>query len=503
VALQSQKKEVKGSYRRNPLFLIRAFTFLCLATVAVAEERKIPSLPKPGQVDRPEMIRFIKPDPKALPGIIVDDMDAKLIGQWKHSVHTPPFVGQSYVHDMKEAKGKKSATFTPDLPKGGYYEVRMSHNSNVRRANDVPVTIRHADGVTTVKVNEGEYAPIEKLFRSLGVFRFEKGRDGSVTIGTTGTDGKYVIVDSVQFLLVKSKHTSFSSKKQERRFSAGQVFDYNQPIIFESDFDGQGLDKWNLSEDDRYRLAKTNPNRLRITDAPGRVGEAKAVRFFVPREPNSFRAEISLPSEKGFNERWYGILTYVPEDWKVDPNKGADILIQWHAIPGNWRSTHPNLTICIQNSNWQVRRNFGLPQKNPERKIHNLEKPFQPGAWVSWVIHAKWSPGKDGLIRIWKDGEQVLDQKGPNVYGTIGKEYTPYLKTGIYHPEWHLNSDGRKKRYGAEISGVTKKEAYVAKVVVGSKDATYEMMASFLDFQKEGSDELPPVGIGPKAVSGK
>tara|TARA_B100001094_G_scaffold58296_1_gene53802 strand:- start:720 stop:2204 length:1485 start_codon:yes stop_codon:yes gene_type:complete len=491
---------VKGSYRRNPLFLIRAFTFLCLATVAVAEERKIPSLPKPGQVDRPEMIRFIKPDPKALPGIIVDDMDAKLIGQWKHSVHTPPFVGQSYVHDMKEAKGKKSATFTPDLPKGGYYEVRMSHNSNVRRANDVPVTIRHADGVTTVKVNEGEYAPIEKLFRSLGVFRFEKGRDGSVTIGTTGTDGKYVIVDSVQFLLVKSKHTSFSSKKQERRFSAGQVFDYNQPIIFESDFDGQGLDKWNLSEDDRYRLAKTNPNRLRITDAPGRVGEAKAVRFFVPREPNSFRAEISLPSEKGFNERWYGILTYVPEDWKVDPNKGADILIQWHAIPGNWRSTHPNLTICIQNSNWQVRRNFGLPQKNPERKIHNLEKPFQPGAWVSWVIHAKWSPGKDGLIRIWKDGEQVLDQKGPNVYGTIGKEYTPYLKTGIYHPEWHLNSDGRKKRYGAEISGVTKKEAYVAKVVVGSKDATYEMMASFLDFQKEGSDELPPVGIGPKAV---
>ncbi len=491
---------MKGSYRRNPLFLIRAFTFLCLATVAVAEERKIPSLPKPGQVDRPEMIRFIKPDPKALPGIIVDDMDAKLIGQWKHSVHTPPFVGQSYVHDMKEAKGKKSATFTPDLPKGGYYEVRMSHNSNVRRANDVPVTIRHADGVTTVKVNEGEYAPIEKLFRSLGVFRFEKGRDGSVTIGTTGTDGKYVIVDSVQFLLVKSKHTSFSSKKQERRFSAGQVFDYNQPIIFESDFDGQGLDKWNLSEDDRYRLAKTNPNRLRITDAPGRVGEAKAVRFFVPREPNSFRAEISLPSEKGFNERWYGILTYVPEDWKVDPNKGADILIQWHAIPGNWRSTHPNLTICIQNSNWQVRRNFGLPQKNPERKIHNLEKPFQPGAWVSWVIHAKWSPGKDGLIRIWKDGEQVLDQKGPNVYGTIGKEYTPYLKTGIYHPEWHLNSDGRKKRYGAEISGVTKKEAYVAKVVVGSKDATYEMMASFLDFQKEGSDELPPVGIGPKAV---
>jgi len=163
------------------------------------------TLPKPHQVDKPEMIRFIQPDPKALPGIVVDDVDAKLVGQWKHSVHTPPFVGVSYIHDMKEAKGEKSASFTPDLPKAGRYEVRMSHNSNVRRANGVPVTISHADGETMVKVNEGEHAPIEKLFRSLGVFRFEKGKAGSVTIGTTGTDGKYVIVDAVQFLPIEGK----------------------------------------------------------------------------------------------------------------------------------------------------------------------------------------------------------------------------------------------------------------------------------------------------------
>ena len=117
-----------------------------------------------------------------------------------------------------------------------------------------------------------------------------------------------------------------------------------------------------------------------------------------------------------------------------------------------------------------------------------------------WVIHAKWSPGKNGLVRIWKDEDLVLDQKGPNVYGTIGKEYTPYLKTGIYHPEWHLNSDARKKRYEAETPGVTKKEAYVAKVVVGREDATYEMMASCLEFQKDGIGEPSPAGNGPKAV---
>ncbi|MFP6899371.1 MAG: hypothetical protein VCA36_00420 [Opitutales bacterium] len=178
---------------------------LALFGSALVLGKDTPTLPKPGQVDKPEMIPFIQPDPKALPGIVVDDTDAKLVGQWKHSVHTPPFVGISYIHDMKEAKGEKSATFTPDLPKAGHYEVRMSHNSNLRRAKGVPVTIRHADGETVVKVNEGEHAPIEKLFRTLGVFRFEKGKSGSVTIGTKGTEGKYVIADAIQFLPVKKK----------------------------------------------------------------------------------------------------------------------------------------------------------------------------------------------------------------------------------------------------------------------------------------------------------
>ena len=159
-------------------------------------------LPRPDQVDKPENIQYIVPDPSTLPGIVVDNAEAVLVGQWKHSVHTPPFVGVSYIHDMKEAKGEKSATFTPDLPHAGRYEVRMSHNSNIRRANTVPVAIRHAKGETTIQVDEGEHAPINKLFRPLGIFEFKKGRNGSVTIGNARTEGKYVIVDSIQFIPV-------------------------------------------------------------------------------------------------------------------------------------------------------------------------------------------------------------------------------------------------------------------------------------------------------------
>ena len=109
---------------------LRIISLLSFFSALSAGWADSPVLPKPTQVDNPAMIPFIKPDPAALPGIVVDDTEAELVGKWKHSVHTPPFVGASYIHDMKEAKGKKSATFVPDLPKAGRYEVRMAHNSN-------------------------------------------------------------------------------------------------------------------------------------------------------------------------------------------------------------------------------------------------------------------------------------------------------------------------------------------------------------------------------------
>ena len=161
-----------------------------------------PRLPRPDQVDKPENIQLIVPDKTTLSGIVLDNTDAKLVGEWKHSVHTPPFVGESYSHDMKEKKGRKSATFTPDIPHSAIYEVRVSHNSNVRRAHSVPVTVRHAKGKSVVRINEGEPAPIGGLFRSIGTFHFKRGREGSITISTEGTEGKYVIVDALQFLLV-------------------------------------------------------------------------------------------------------------------------------------------------------------------------------------------------------------------------------------------------------------------------------------------------------------
>ena len=186
-------------------------TFLCAVTCAVAaapppklapHPAALPNTHAPGEVDRPELVPFIVADPASLSGIVVDETAATLVGKWQYSTHTPPYVGLGYLHDLRAEKGAKSATFTPELPRAGWYEVRLAHCSNVRRTTTAPVTIRHADGETIVRVNQREEPPHARLWRTLGTFRFAAGRAGFVRIDNAGTSDGYVIADAVQFLPV-------------------------------------------------------------------------------------------------------------------------------------------------------------------------------------------------------------------------------------------------------------------------------------------------------------
>jgi hypothetical protein len=147
---------------------------------------------------------------ESLPGIVVDDSQAKLVGDWQHSVFNKPFLGAGYVHDRNEGKGAKTITFFPELKAAGKYEVRFAYTSGENRATKVPITILHAAGETTVHVNERQAPPIASHFVSLGQFEFERGNQGYVIVSTTGTDG-HVIADAVQFLPADSSEPTSSS----------------------------------------------------------------------------------------------------------------------------------------------------------------------------------------------------------------------------------------------------------------------------------------------------
>lgn len=182
-------------------------SFLCLAALPLPAEvpkphpDAVPNTHAPGEVDNPAMVPHIVADPATLPGIVVDESEAVLVGEWAYSTHTPPYVGIGYLHDQKTGKGEKSVTFTPRLPAEGYYEVRLAHCHNVRRATNTPVTIRHAHGETTVRINQQETPEHGHLFRTLGRYYFRAGLAGWVRVANDGTDPtKVAIADAVQFL---------------------------------------------------------------------------------------------------------------------------------------------------------------------------------------------------------------------------------------------------------------------------------------------------------------
>jgi Protein of unknown function (DUF1553)/Protein of unknown function (DUF1549)/Planctomycete cytochrome C len=139
--------------------------------------------------------------PSRLAGITVDDKDAKLVGAWKPSTFTKPYVGDGYLHDDKAGKGEKSATFTPKLPKAGDYEVLVSYTPGTSRARKVPIAVHCAEGEKAVTLDQQPAPKVDNLFQPIGRFHFEAGEQGSVTISNKGTEG-HVIVDAVRFVPV-------------------------------------------------------------------------------------------------------------------------------------------------------------------------------------------------------------------------------------------------------------------------------------------------------------
>lgn len=137
--------------------------------------------------------------PKELPGIIVDSAQARAVGEWKHSQVMKPYIGDGYLHDENTGKGTKTLSFAPEITRAGRYELRLAYSHAESRATNVPVTIFHADGETTVHINQRNAPALDGRFVSLGQYRFEANGFGYALISNEGTHG-FVTADAVQFL---------------------------------------------------------------------------------------------------------------------------------------------------------------------------------------------------------------------------------------------------------------------------------------------------------------
>ncbi len=148
-----------------------------------------------------------------LPGIVLDDTDAKLTGSWSTSNRQPSPIGASYRHDNNKERGKKLATFSVTIPTAGEYEVRLLYTWHENRSTRTKVTVKGAASERTVVVNQRQPALKNRVPNALGVFRFTAGSIATVVVSNDGADG-YVVVDGLQILPIEIARQERAGKRE-------------------------------------------------------------------------------------------------------------------------------------------------------------------------------------------------------------------------------------------------------------------------------------------------
>ena len=141
---------------------------------------------------------------KDLPGIVVDNTDAKATGRWAKSSGVPNHVGSEYLYS--NTSGSK-VVYPVKFSQGGKYAVRISGAQHPNRAPKALVTVLHNGGSKSFRLDQrkspGAFnkAGSDGYFQSLGFYEFPSGQWDAVEISTKGGGG-LVVADAVQFLPV-------------------------------------------------------------------------------------------------------------------------------------------------------------------------------------------------------------------------------------------------------------------------------------------------------------
>jgi len=204
-----------GSIRMEPVFMVLGQSVATAAVMALESGHSLQEVPyaalrarllRDGQVlDLPAAIPpKILISRASLPGIVLDDGDAELQGEWRGSSSAGRYVGAGYLHDGDVDKGEKSATWKVAVPSGGKWRIGISYAAASNRATSVPVSLQAGDREQqTFALNQRQPITGKAVFQELTDVTLAAGEQLRVTISNKGTEG-HVIVDALQVRQVES-----------------------------------------------------------------------------------------------------------------------------------------------------------------------------------------------------------------------------------------------------------------------------------------------------------
>lgn len=180
------------------------------------------------------------------------------------------------------------------------------------------------------------------------------------------------------------------------------------------------------------------PHGAVISDSFARKGKS-SVRFELRSSDTicgySKRAELSLPAADSLQDiAWYAWSEYLPVDYAFD--KHNELHFQLHHSS---KYGPPLIGLWLTADRWKLVHTFDTVEISSRKpSIQQIDLgPVQKGAWTDWVLYTRFKLDTGGVIKLWRNGELLVDMSGPNFNREKGKpQKQPYLKFGLYKWPW-------------------------------------------------------------------
>jgi hypothetical protein len=210
---------------------------------------------------------------------------------------------------------------------------------------------------------------------------------------------------------------------------------------------------------------------FRTVSTPSLRGE-RAGRFELRRGDSKVtntgkRAEVLFMQNEN-KENWYSFGIYLPSSGFAKDSDN-DILSQWT------QSGFGSPSISLRSENDRFHFRFRDSKGNTESvDLGSISK----NTWNQFVFHVIHSSGSDGLIEVWRNGNRLIQRKGPNMYsGPL-----PRWKVGIYKPTWERKSTDTDVRV-----------AFFDNIRIGNQNASYDEMRPSADNNKGWGPYIPEI----------
>ncbi len=141
---------------------------------------------------------------KSLPGIVLDDAQAALSGNWSRSTNFKPYIEGGYIfsgdaNSTAQGDGRATATFRFKVPSSGEYQLLMAYSPHATRARDVTVTVVSGSHKAELLVDQSQPLPSGQPFARVGAVQLESNVETVIEIHGGRSPG-FVIVDALQLL---------------------------------------------------------------------------------------------------------------------------------------------------------------------------------------------------------------------------------------------------------------------------------------------------------------